>query len=168
VPGHHNVDEFTTALRAVGEPMRGLPVKEISIGHMLEGLFKITRDFEMPVQPHLLLLQKTMVMEEGVATSLDPDINMWETAGPFVEEWVRSELGPEARAADFIIQNVRALGRLPELIRRIDHYYPPLGAAPPGPPLPELVVTKRSGHWRMIATAVISVGVGVAATLIVT
>jgi ubiquinone biosynthesis protein len=169
VPGHHNVDEFTTALRAVGEPMRGLPVKEISIGHMLEGLFKITRDFEMPVQPHLLLLQKTMVMEEGVATSLDPDINMWETAGPFVEEWVRSELGPEARAADFIVENVRALRRLPELIRRIDHYFPPPGAAPPGPPLPELVVvTRRSGGWRLALTGLISAAIGVAATLALT
>ncbi|HTU11840.1 MAG TPA: 2-polyprenylphenol 6-hydroxylase, partial [Allosphingosinicella sp.] len=79
VPPHHNLDEFATALRAVGEPMRGLAAKEVSLGQMLEGLFKITRDFDMPTQPHLLLLQKTMVMEEGVATWLDPDINMWET-----------------------------------------------------------------------------------------
>jgi len=73
VPPHHNLDEFATALRAVGEPMRGLAAKEVSLGQMLEGLFKITRDFDMPTQPHLLLLQKTMVMEEGVATWLDPD-----------------------------------------------------------------------------------------------
>src|SRR5688500_10190260 len=131
VPSHHDVAEFATALRAVGEPIRGLPVKDISIGHMLEGLFKITRDIDMPVQPHLLLLQKTMVMEEGVATALDPDINMWETASPFIEEWVRSELGPEARAADAIIEHVRTLAKIPELIRRIDYYYPPPGAAPP-------------------------------------
>ena len=94
VPPHHNIDEFATALRAVGEPMRGLPAKDVSLGQMLDGLFKITRDFDMPTQPHLLLLQKTMVMEEGVATALDPDINMWETAEPFLTEWVRSELGP--------------------------------------------------------------------------
>jgi hypothetical protein len=61
---------------------------------MLESLFSITRDFDMPTQPHLLLLQKTMVMNEGVATALDPDINMWETAEPFLREWMRSELGP--------------------------------------------------------------------------
>ena len=85
VPPHHNVAEFATALRAVGEPIRGLPVKEISVGRMLDGLFAITRDFDMPTQPHLLLLQKTMVMEEGVATALDPDINMWETAEPFLQ-----------------------------------------------------------------------------------
>jgi ubiquinone biosynthesis protein len=83
-----------TALRAVGEPIRGLPVKDISVGQMLDGLFTITRDFDMPTQPHLLLLQKTMVMEEGVATWLDPDINMWETAEPFLREWLRTSSGP--------------------------------------------------------------------------
>ena len=88
--------EFATALRAVGEPMRGLPVKDMSVGQMLDGLFAITRDFDMQTQPHLLLLQKTMVMVEGVATALDPDINMWETAEPFVRDWIRAELGPEA------------------------------------------------------------------------
>ncbi len=65
VPAHHNVAEFATALRAVGEPMRGLPVKDMSIGMMLDGLFSITRDFDMVTQPHLLLLQKTMVMVEA-------------------------------------------------------------------------------------------------------
>ncbi|HEY0115828.1 MAG TPA: 2-polyprenylphenol 6-hydroxylase [Allosphingosinicella sp.] len=160
VPPHHNIDEFVTALRAVGEPIRGLPVKDISIGHMLEGLFKITRDFDMPVQPHLLLLQKTMVMEEGVATQLDPDINMWDTAAPFLQEWVRSELGPEARAADWIVENVRALKRLPELIRRIDHYYPPPGAAPPGPPLPDVVVVKRRRWFGYSLTAVVAAAAG--------
>jgi len=130
VPPHHSIEEFATALRAVGEPMRGMAAKDVSLGQMLDGLFKITRDFDMPTQPHLLLLQKTMVMEEGVATALDPDINMWETAEPFLTEWVRSELGPEARIADEIVRTVRTLRRLPEIIRRIDHYYPPPGAAP--------------------------------------
>jgi ubiquinone biosynthesis protein len=81
VPGHHNVDEFATALRASAS-RSGAAVKDISIGRMLDGPVHITRDFDMPTQPHLLLLQKTMVMEEGVATALDPDINMWETASP--------------------------------------------------------------------------------------
>ena len=120
VPSHHDVAEFATALRAVGEPIRGLPVKEISIGRMLEGLFSITRDFDMPTQPHLLLLQKTMVMEEGVATALDPDINMWEAAEPFLKDWLRTELGPEAYYADRIVDTVRAFKLIPDLIRRID------------------------------------------------
>ena len=142
VPPHHNVAEFATALRAVGEPMRGLPVKDISVGRMLEGLFAITRDFDMPVQPHLLLLQKTMVMEEGVATALDPDINMWETAEPFLKEWLRSELGPEAYYADRIVDTVRAFKLIPDLIRKIDASYPTPGAAPPPPPLGEMPVAR--------------------------
>ena len=105
------VDEFATALRAVGEPMRGLPVKDISVGQMLDGLFTITRDFDMPTQPHLLLLQKTMVMEEGVATALDPDINMWETSEPFLREWLRAELGPEAAIADELVRDFRTLAQ---------------------------------------------------------
>ena len=143
VPSHHDVAEFATALRAVGEPIRGLPVKDISIGRMLEGLFSITRDFDMPTQPHLLLLQKTMVMEEGVATALDPDINMWETAEPFLRDWIRSELGPEAYYADRIIEMVRAVKKLPELIQRLDEYYPPRGAAPPPPPLADIAIIER-------------------------
>ena len=143
VPPHHNVREFATALRAVGEPIRGLPVKQISVGRMLESLFAITRDFDMPTQPHLLLLQKTMVMEEGVATALDPDINMWETAEPFLKEWLRSELGPEAYYADRIVDTVRAFKLIPDLIRRIDASYPRPGAAPPPPPLQEYVVEPR-------------------------
>jgi ubiquinone biosynthesis protein len=146
VPAHHSVQEFATALRAAGEPIRGLPVKQISVGRMLESLFSITRDFDMPTQPHLLLLQKTMVMNEGVATALDPDINMWETAEPFLKDWIRSELGPEAYYADRIVDFVRSLKKIPELINRIDQYYPPRGGAPPPPPLPEVTVIEHR-HW---------------------
>jgi ubiquinone biosynthesis protein len=164
VPPHHNMDEFATALRAVGEPMRGLPAKDVSLGQMLEGLFKITRDFDMPTQPHLLLLQKTMVMEEGVATWLDPDINMWETAEPFLTEWARSELGPEARIADELIRGFRLLRKLPDLVRRIDHYYPPPGAAPPAPPLPDIPLVVGSYRlWPIILTALFAAAAGVVA-----
>ena len=147
VPAHHNVEEFATALRAAGEPIRGLPVKQISVGRMLESLFSITRDFDMPTQPHLLLLQKTMVMNEGVATALDPEINMWETAEPFLKEWMRSELGPEAYYADRIIDLVRAVKKIPRLIDRLDEYYPPRGAAPPQPPLPDIAVIEQKNWW---------------------
>jgi ubiquinone biosynthesis protein len=163
VPPHHSVDEFATALRAVGEPIRGLPVKDISVGKMLDGLFTITRDFDMPTQPHLLLLQKTMVMNEGVANALDPDINMWETAEPFLREWVRSELGPEAALADRLIRDWRTLQKIPELIRRIDHYYPPPGGAPPQPPLPDIVLVRRPRYGRALLTVFLSAAAGAAA-----
>ena len=154
VPAHHSVDEFATALRAAGEPIRGLPVKEISVGRMLESLFSITRDFDMPTQPHLLLLQKSIVMNEGVASKLDPDINMWETAEPFLHEWMRSELGPEAYYADRIVDAVRAIKKIPDLINRLDSYYPPPGGAPPQPPLPEVAVIETDRWWRYALAAV--------------
>ena len=167
VPPHHNVQEFATALRAAGEPIRGLPVKDISVGRMLESLFSITRDFDMPTQPHLLLLQKTMVMNEGVATQLDPDINMWETAEPFLREWMRSELGPEAYYADRIIELVRAVKKIPELINRVDEYYPPTGAAPPAPPLPDIAVIEHRNWWgyTLVAAGAAAVGALVALVL---
>ena len=160
VPPHHNVEEFATALRAAGEPIRGLPVKDISVGRMLESLFAITRDFDMPTQPHLLLLQKTMVMNEGVATALDPDINMWETAEPFLGEWLRSELGPEAYYADRIIELVRAAKKIPELIQRLDQYYPPPGAAPPQPPLPDIAIIEQREWWPYALVMVVGVVIG--------
>ncbi|HVF37534.1 MAG TPA: 2-polyprenylphenol 6-hydroxylase [Sphingomicrobium sp.] len=166
VPSHHDVAEFATALRAVGEPIRGLPVKDISVGRMLEGLFAITRDFDMPTQPHLLLLQKTMVMEEGVATALDPDINMWETAEPFLRDWLRTELGPEAYYADRIVDTVRALKLIPDLIRKIDASYPNPGGAPPPPPLAEVTMIERK-HWLgTLAIAALSAAVSAAAALL--
>lgn len=164
VPAHHNVAEFATALRAVGEPMRGKPVSELSVGGMLDGLFAITRDFDMQTQPHLLLLQKTMVMVEGVATALDPSINMWETSGPYVKEWLRTELGPEAKAADTLIENWRTLQRLPDLVRRIEEHYPAKGAAPPPPPLTEIKLIGMGSGWKYALVAVFA-GVAGAAVM---
>lgn len=167
VPQHHSIEEFTTALRAVGEPIRGLPVKDISVGRMLEGLFAITRDFDMPTQPHLLLLQKTMVMEEGVATYLDPDLNMWESAEPFLREWMRSELGPEAAVADRILRWNRALGKLPDLINRIDHYFPGPGGAPPDLPTAQVEVKELpKPAWRDALVAVVAAAAGAALVLL--
>ena len=160
VPAHHNVGEFATALRAVGEPMRGMSVKDMSVGNMLDGLFNITRDFDMKTQPHLLLLQKTMVMVEGVATALDPDINMWETAAPFVREWIRTELGPETFVADRLNADFKTLARLPQLIRNIERHFPDPGGAPPAPPLGEIDVVRIGGGWRYAAVALGAAAIG--------
>ncbi len=167
VPAHHNLEEFATALRAVGEPMRGKPVSELSVGQMLDGLFAITRDFDMETQPHLLLLQKTMVMVEGVATMLNPAINMWETSGPFVKEWIRTELGPETQLADRINRDLATINRLPALLRRIEESYPAKGAAPPPPPLPDVPImwerdSAGSGWWRHAFVALSAGAIGAA------
>ncbi|HTI30647.1 MAG TPA: 2-polyprenylphenol 6-hydroxylase [Sphingomonas sp.] len=165
VPSHHNVAEFATALRSVGEPMRGVPVKDMSIGNMLDSLFAITRDFDMVTQPHLLLLQKTMVMVEGVATQLDPEINMWEVAEPLVRNWIRDELGPEAKLADRLVEDVKTLARLPDLVRRIEARYPAPGGAPPELPLADIpvVVENFAGGWWRYALTALSAGAAGAA-----
>jgi ubiquinone biosynthesis protein len=119
----------------------------------------------MPTQPHLLLLQKTMVMEEGVATALDPDINMWETAEPFLKDWMRAELGPETYYADRIIETVRALKKLPELIDRLDAYYPPPGAAPPPPPLADVTMLRPRRGWGYVLVAMLAAAAGAAAAM---
>ena len=132
VPAHHNVDEFATALRAVGEPIRGLPVKDISVGQMLDGLFTITRDFDMPTQPHLLLLQKTMVMEEGVAhRARSRHQHVGDGRAVPAGNGCAASSAPRRRWPTDSSATSGLLRKLPELIRRIDHYYPPPGAAPP-------------------------------------
>jgi ubiquinone biosynthesis protein len=154
VPPHHNPAAFATALRAVGEPIRGRKARDISITDMLEGLFGITRSFDMPVQPHLLLLQKTMVMVEGVALTIDPNVNMWEVAEPYVRDWVRDEMGPEAVIADQLVLNARALAQLPRIFRQWVADNPMPGAAPPQPPLPPLPAAAAAGWstpWLLLA-----------------
>ena len=90
---------------------------------------------------------------------------MWETAEPFLREWLRSELGPEAYYADRIIEIVRAAKKLPELVERIDYYYPPPGAAPPAPPLPDIAVMEQRHGWGYALAAV--AGAIVAALLMI-
>jgi ubiquinone biosynthesis protein len=129
--------------------MRGKPVSELSVGQMLDGLFAITRDFDMQTQPHLLLLQKTMVMVEGLATALDPEINMWDVAAPFVRSWIRDELGPEAAIAARLREDAETLLRLPTLIRRIEDRFPARGGAPDQPPLPDVELMWSPRRRRM-------------------
>ncbi len=167
VPSYHNVDEFATALRAVGEPTRGKSVSELSIGQMLDSLFAITRDFDMQTQPHLLLLQKTMVMVEGIATSLNPSINMWDVAAPYVRDWIRGELGPEALIADGIKKQADTLALIPDLIRRLDQQIPKKGAAPEAPPLPPIKLMwdkgdRTGGGLKLIFAAVAGAAIATA------
>jgi len=154
----------------VGEPMRGKPVSELSVGQMLDGLFAITRDFDMQTQPHLLLLQKTMVMVEGIATQLNPKINMWDVSAPFVRNWIRDELGPEAAIADRLREEVETVRRIPGLIRRLEEKYPPKGGAPDPPPLPEIELmwerqARKTGPGWFGQTMLVLAGAGVMAGL---
>lgn len=93
VPKHHKVIDFAQANRAIGEPIYGKRAKDISMGAVLNLLFEVTEIFDMQTQPELLLLQKNMVIVEGVARNLDPNFNMWKVARPIVEEWMEKNIG---------------------------------------------------------------------------
>ncbi|MEM7729351.1 MAG: AarF/UbiB family protein [Pseudomonadota bacterium] len=122
VPPHHSVEEFATALRAVGEPIFGKNAEDVSMSKVLLQLLEITEMFDMPLQPQLILLQKTMMQAEGVARRLDPNFDMWEASRPIVEEAVRAELGPERYLNDLLdgLERTRkTLNRLPEATENI-------------------------------------------------
>jgi ubiquinone biosynthesis protein len=121
VPPQHSVESFAQALRAIGEPIHNRPAAEISMAKLLTLLFEITGLFDMRTRPELLLLQKTMVVVEGVARSLDPALDMWATAEPVVREWVERHLGPVGRiegAAEGAVEVGRFLGGVPGLLSR--------------------------------------------------
>ena len=123
VPPHHPVDTFAQALRAIGEPIFGRPAREMSMAKLLQQLFDTTRRFDMQAQPQLLLLQKTMVVVEGVARSLDPEFDIWEATRPVVERWMLDRLSPETRFRE-AAEGIGALGRvaqqLPAFLRNTE------------------------------------------------
>ena len=100
VPADQDVDEFARALRAVGEPIFGVGAAGISMARLLSYLFEVTVRFGMETRTELILLQRTMVVAEGVARSLDPDINIWDVAKPVVERYIRDNIGPKALLRD--------------------------------------------------------------------
>ena len=100
VPADRDVDEFARALRAVGEPIFGMDASRISMGRLLSYLFEVTERFGMETRTELILLQRTMVVVEGVARSLHPQMNIWEAAQPVVEEYIKDSIGPKAIARD--------------------------------------------------------------------
>lgn len=97
VPKHQDKGDFILALRAIGEPILNCPARDISLAKLLALLFKVTRDFNMHTQPQLLLLQKTLILVEGVCKQLDPDINLWDVARPWMEVWGKKHLGLRAQ-----------------------------------------------------------------------
>ncbi|GAW34498.1 putative protein kinase UbiB [Roseovarius sp. A-2] len=101
VPADRDVDAFARALRAVGEPIFGMDASRISMGSLLSYLFEVTERFGMETRTELILLQRTMVVVEGVARSLNPQINIWQVARPVVEDYIRKTIGPRAALRDF-------------------------------------------------------------------
>lgn len=120
VPPDQSKAAFAQACRSIGEPILGLPAREISFGRLVAQLFQVTEAFHMETQPHLLLLQKTMMVAEGVSRNLDPTINMWQLAQPLMERWVADILAPQARIRDATHEIIDALQRLPQVVENLD------------------------------------------------
>ena len=120
VPRRTSKAAFVQALRSIGEPILGRPLNEISIAQLLGQLFQITEAFEMETQPQLLLLQKTMLMAEGLTRRLTPDQNMWVFTRPLIERWARENLGVQARMREAAAELLEAAGRLPRLAARAE------------------------------------------------
>ena len=123
VPPRHSVDDFAQALRAIGEPIFGRPASNMSMARLLTQLFEVTRLFDMEMQPQLAMLQKTMVVVEGVARQLDPNHSIWESAKPVVEQWMIDQVGPQARlnqAAEGMSTLGRAIAALPEVLKNAE------------------------------------------------
>jgi ubiquinone biosynthesis protein len=119
VPRRHSVDQFAQALRAIGEPIMDRPANEISMAQLLGQLFQYTEVFDMQTRPELLLLQKTMVVVEGVGRSLDPELNMWVVAEPVVKDWMQSQFSPEAQfeaAAEGAVSVGKFVSDIPKLL----------------------------------------------------
>ena len=121
VPPRHSIEDFAQAIRAIGEPIHNRTAEDISMARLLALLFEVTGLFDMRTRPELLLLQKTMVVVEGVARTLDPKLDMWRTAEPVVREWMERHLGPAGRlehAAEGAMEVGRFLSDVPELLAR--------------------------------------------------
>jgi len=120
VPRHKSRDAFKQAVRSIGEPLFDRPLEEISIARLLAQLFQITETFEMETRPELLLLQKSMLVAEGVGRKLNPSVNMWLLARPLIEQWMIENRGPEARLRDTIGDALDILERLPATLGRAE------------------------------------------------
>ena len=115
VPKNTSKDELAQALRSIGEPIFGQVVKDISGGNLLAQLFEITEKFNMQTQTQLLLLQKTMVSVEGVARKINPEANIWEISKPILEDWIKSEKGPESKIRKTIEVSKEVIEKIPDL-----------------------------------------------------
>ena len=123
VPPHHDVASFAQAIRAIGEPIHGQSAETISMAKLLTLLFEVTEIFDMQTRPELLLLQKTMVVVEGVARTLDPSFNMWKSAEPVVGSWIAENLGPVGileDAKEGLDAALRLAHQMPKLAKRTE------------------------------------------------
>lgn len=154
VPGYHSVEEFAQAAMAIAKPILGRPVHEISVARLLGQLFKATETFNMETQPQLLLLQKSMVVVEGVGRMLNPGVNMWDMARPPIESWAREHLGYAGRLRHAALEAKDAAQLLPEALPKLrqalEHWANPQGLRLHPSFLAPLVEDRRSIRRQLI------------------
>ena len=121
VPASTRVDELEAAIRSVCEPIFDRPLKEIKFGHVLLRLFQTSRRFGVEIQPQLVLLQKTLLNIEGLGRDLDPDLDLWKTAKPYLERWMSEQLGWRGLVASIKREAPYWAGSLPQLPRLVHH-----------------------------------------------
>ena len=122
VPSIHRVEDFAQAIRAIGEPIHSRTADQISMAKLLTLLFEITALFDMATRIELVMLQKTMVVVEGVARKLDPRLNMWATAEPVVGAWIAENLGPRGKIEDLgrsLSLLAKVVGDAPQRLERL-------------------------------------------------
>ena len=120
IPPDQSRENFALACRAIGEPLLGKNLGEISLGRLLGQLFQVTEQFAMETQPQLLLLQKTMIIAEGVGRMLDPTINMWSLAEPLIIDWIKTNRGLQARLGQTGLSLLQLLETLPSELSRLN------------------------------------------------
>lgn len=122
IPAHVDVHQFAQAARAVGTPIMGKAMNEISVGRLLGQLLSIAQTFEMEAQPHLLLLQKTMVTAEGVGRGLNPGVNMWQLSEPLIRDWAKQHLSKPAQMKYFAKEATETLRDAPRVLREAKEF----------------------------------------------
>ncbi len=167
VPPQTRLDELTAAIRTVCEPIFERPLKDISFGQTLLRLFQIARQFQMEVQPQLLLLQKTLLNIEGMGRTLYPDLDLWATAKPFLENWMKQQVGPKGLYRRFRKQLPYVSDRLPELPGLMYQYLSRQATQPAVVQATEALPVSRRRSW-CLALGVVLLLVAIGSSLAMT
>ena len=157
VPEQTRVDELEAAIRAVCEPYFDRPLKEISLGMVLLRLFQTSRRFQVEIQPQLVLLQKTLLNIEGLGRQLDPDLDLWSTAKPFLEKWMLEQMGPQKFWQQLKIEAPRFAKLIPE-IPRLVHAYLQRDQKAERDELVRLIEAQRRTHQNLQAILLLALG----------
>jgi ubiquinone biosynthesis protein len=159
VPPETRVDELEAEIRVVCEPVFDRPLKEISLSKVLIKLFTASRRFNVHIQPQLVLLQKTLFNIEGLGRMLDPELDLWVTAKPFLERWMQKQIGPQGLKERLLAEAPYIVAALPELPRLL-HQRLRAPAAASDAAVQELAAAQRArNRWLAVIAALLLAGV---------